>query len=125
MRCYKRKPGYPVADCPAVWQRYRKAQRFSLTLVVLWPVIVALNLVFLAILPLLVWHRAVAAPVFFSVLGFSGSVLVLVGKTALSLRCPNCGYRFFAWGPWGLLHSRYTRKCRNCGLYKWTCNNPA
>jgi hypothetical protein len=48
-------------------------------------------------------------------------VLMIVSAKASWFRCPRCRERFYAWGPWGLGHNGFARKCRNCGLRKWQC----
>jgi hypothetical protein len=48
-------------------------------------------------------------------------VLVVFSINVSNFACPRCGNCFYAWGPWGLGHNSFARKCRNCGLRKWQC----
>jgi hypothetical protein len=113
---YKLRDGYPKLDCHAEWRRYRKLFWTSIALFVSW-------------LPygILIFTLARASrttetigPLIF--LGAYMTLFLSVSIMGSNFRCPRCGYRFFAWGPFGLGHNSFARACRNCKLQKWTCS---
>lgn len=118
----QRKPGYPLPDCPAAWRTHRKWQRLSWILFALWLPFGACVFYLLEALPQKMWGREAPAPVVFGLLGTYAIAWVVVCNLAAAMKCPNCGFGFFAWGPWGLGHNTFARKCRNCGLRKWECS---
>jgi hypothetical protein len=105
--------GYPLPDCPAVWAKHRKRLHFLVGLWVGWVpfgVLVTMGLRRLGILP---W-----APVFVVLYMLAIIVAAILWGT---FRCPRCGHKFYARGPFGLLQNKLARKCRNCGLRKYQC----
>ena len=112
---YRVREGYPKHNCAEEWTRHRKYTHIAWGLFAGWipfgfvvgSLIVWLhlrvNLAFVALIPYL--------------LG-----LVIFANVVSVFRCPRCGNRFYAWGPWGLGHNSFARKCGNCGLRKWQCD---
>jgi hypothetical protein len=111
---YRVRDGYPKHNCAEEWAKHRKLTRIVWGLFAGWIpygffVITSLNwlhlginLAFVAIIPYIL-------------------ALLIISNLASNFRCPRCGSRFYAWGPWGLGHNGFARKCRNCGLPKWQC----
>ena len=61
----------------------------------------------------------------FPLMGGYAVALIAFANLAASLRCPRCGSRFFAFGPIGIGHNPFARKCGNCKLPKWQCQSRA
>jgi hypothetical protein len=67
------------------------------------------------------WLR-IFSPLIFVLLGFYIVGFLIVGNLASGFRCPRCGAGFCTFGPWGIGHNSFARKCGNCGLRKWACS---
>jgi hypothetical protein len=107
--------GYPIANCAEAWAKHRLHNRMALGLWLGW-----IPYGSLLMLVLVVWLHL--SPGFMVAAGVPYLVaLVIVGNRASVFRCPRCGSRFYAWGPFGLGRNGFARKCRNCGLRKWQC----
>jgi hypothetical protein len=110
--------GYPIANCTEVWAKHRLYTRLTWALFIGW-----------------IPYGALVIEVFYVLLRQSSFVIPAIVPYALALiivsnivsmfRCPRCGSRFYAWGPFGLGHNGFARKCRDCGLRKWQCDPPA
>jgi hypothetical protein len=114
---YKVRDGYPV-DYASAWAAHRKVRRVLWGLLAGWiPYGAFVGVIILGLFPGLNsgWIFVAVAPYLIAL----GVVANLVGN----FRCPRCGFRFFAWGPFGLGHNTFARKCRNCGLKKWQCDD--
>ena len=95
--------------------RHRRYQNLTLGLFVGW-----IPFGFLVGSVTINWLRLPPLWVFIPI-GIYVIVLVVVANIYAAFRCPNCGHRFYAWGPYGLGYNSFARKCRNCGLRKWHC----
>jgi predicted RNA-binding Zn-ribbon protein involved in translation (DUF1610 family) len=115
----KARAGYPAADCPNRWRNHRRWIRRTWALFAGW---VPANLAVFYVL-----HK-LSVPegwwMFVTPVGYA-IVMIVVANITSNFRCPRCGQRFYAWGPWGLGHNSFARKCRNCGLRKWQCGESA
>ena len=115
VEAYKVRAGYPKSTCADEWAKHRKLQRLFWILFAAWIPYGALVGLPLAALHIRVeWAFAAVIPYML--------VWLILGNVAAAFRCPRCGSRFYAWGPWGLGHNSFARKCRNCGLGKWQCD---
>jgi hypothetical protein len=112
---YKVRDGYPKVNCAEEWTKHRQRTRivwllfagwipygFLINIVLTW-LHVPINFAFVAVIPYLV-------------------AFVISSNVVSMFRCPRCGSRFYAWGPWGLGHNAFARSWRNCGLRKWQCD---
>lgn len=117
-RAYKVRDGYPLANCAAAWSRHRTITRWCWGLLLGW--VPFCILVFEAFQPIL---KRLHAPEWFAFLPFAAFVLAIIvlGNIQGTFRCPQCGSRFYAFGPWGIGYNSYARNCRNCGLRKYEC----
>ena len=115
---YRVRDGYPKADCALSWARYRELARVAWILFAGW---IPYGLLVSLVLGHLVAELS-SGWIFAAVVPYIAA-LVIVANMAGNLRCPRCGYRFFALGPFGLGHNSFARKCRNCGLKKWQCDD--
>lgn len=107
---------YVIRDpqsCSEEWAKHRKQARIVWALVAGWIPYAALSFL------LLNWLHVVAA-IWVAIISYL-LVLVVFSSRFSNFACPKCGERFYAWGPWGLGHNSFARKCRNCGLHKWKC----
>lgn len=111
--------GYPIANCSEVWAKHRRYTRLSWGLFLGWiPYGGLIGGIFLA------WLHLPSSFAFAAVVPYV-LALITVSQIVSMFRCPRCGSRFYAWGPFGLGRNGFARKCRNCGLLKWQCDSPA
>jgi hypothetical protein len=68
------------------------------------------------------FERTLGPLMFVLLIGYMVTLVVLSNMVWVRFRCPRCGSRFTAWGPWGMGYSSFKRQCRNCGLRKWQCD---
>ena len=116
---YKVRDGYPRADCAAAWEGHRRMKLLVLVMFAGWiPFGLTAMLLFHGL------HLDSASDWIFPVVFVPYMLaLLIVANVAAHFRCPQCGSRFYAWGPFGMGHNGFARKCRNCGLKKWQCND--
>ncbi|HXE09730.1 MAG TPA: hypothetical protein VN612_17630 [Acidobacteriaceae bacterium] len=116
MEQYKVREGYPRVDCTEAWAKHCRLNRISWIMFAAWiPYGMVGGLAFYKFFP-----NANSNLVFVWVIPYV-ITLIVVGNMVSRFRCPKCGYRFYAFGPFGLGHNGFARKCRNCGLRKWQC----
>ena len=113
---YKMRAGYPKDNCTEEWTKHRKYKRMVWILFAGW--IPYGSLVVLIVSRL----HTTAGFAFVALLIPYILALVIFANLVSIFRCPKCGSRFYAWGPWGLGHNSFAKKCRNCGLRKWQCD---
>jgi len=118
----KVREGYPLPDCEAAWAKHRKWTRITWGLFLGWIPFAFSVIELLEIQPKRFGVETPAAIVFTLFGGYVLS-LIIISNIVSAFRCPRCGARFYAWGPWGLGHNGFARKCRNCGLKKWQCDD--
>ena len=111
--------GYPKSNCLELWERHK---RFTHTLWGLFPGWIPYG--FLVIEALIVGLHLPMNSVFVAIVPYA-LALVIVENAVSSFRCPRCGSRFYAWGPFELGLNGFARKCRNCGLPQWQCIGPS
>lgn len=117
----KRSPvrvGYPLANCEKAWRRHRIVTRWCWGLFLGWlPYGVLVG--FPSERVIARWHL----PGWLAFIPFVAYMLafLVVGNVQARFRCPRCGSRFYAFGPFGLGHNGFARKCSNCQLRKWNC----
>jgi hypothetical protein len=107
--------GYPKQNCSEEWAKHRKLKIAFWGLFAGW--IPCGFLVITATNWLKFPNYALAAIVVPYALAW-----IVLHIIVSNFRCPRCGSRFYAWGPWGLGHNGFATKCRNCGLRKWQCD---
>jgi hypothetical protein len=107
--------GFPIEDCAGAWAGHRRYTHVTWALFFCWIPYGALVFeVFQELLHLPNFVIPVIVPYVLA--------LIIVSNLVSRFRCPRCGSRFYAWGPFGLGHNGFARKCRNCGLRKWKCD---
>lgn len=109
------RPGYPAADCRQRWARHRLWSRLAIGMFLGW---IPYGFCIFEILSSL---RLEQTPLMFVPVAAYALAWVVICNLAGTMRCPRCGFRFFAFGPFGLGVNQFARKCRNCGLKKWHC----
>jgi hypothetical protein len=113
---YRIRDGFPKTNCAELWAKHRKLNRIGWSLFAGWiPYGIVIIQVFSRWLHAKDW-------LVFGALGLYAIGWVAVMNFVSAFRCPRCGSRFYAWGPWGMGHNSFARKCRNCGLRKWQCD---
>jgi len=114
---YRVREGYPRSDCAEAWATHRKTTQVLWGLIAGWiPFYLVIAETSARFLPKSNFKYAFIAAAAY----IAG--LVVVGNMVNLFRCPRCGSRFYAWGPFGLGHNMFKRHCRNCGLCKWQCD---
>jgi hypothetical protein len=113
---YKVRDGYPKQNCAEEWTKHRKRTHIVWGLFAGW-----IPYGFFVGITVLNWLRLRPSFAFAAVVPYM-LALVIFSNVVSAFRCPRCGSRFYAWGPWGLGHNSFARKCRNCGLRKWQCD---
>jgi uncharacterized membrane protein (DUF485 family) len=113
---YLIREGYPKLNCAEEWKKHRIRTRIALGLFVGW-----LPYGFLVSFLLNWLHSRVDFAFGAAVIPYALALIVL-SIVVSHFHCPRCGSRFYAWGPWGMGHNGFARKCRNCGLRKWQCD---
>ena len=110
-------PGYPLDDdgCADSWKTYKKQMRVFWAFSLGW-----MPFGGLVALLILTWLKLSSVFAFVPMFAYMFAWLVCA-NIPVRLRCPQCGARFFAFGPWGLGTNQFARKCRNCGLKKFAC----
>jgi hypothetical protein len=107
--------GYPKPNCAEEWAKHRKRTY------IVWGLFAGWIPYGFLIMTLVSWlHSSYAAAPFIAIVPYA-LALLLLSMVVSNFRYPRCGNRFYAWGPWGLGHNGFARKCRNCGLRKWQC----
>ena len=107
-------PNFPQRTCLESWQRHRSRCRWSWGLLAGW---IPFGMALIKTADAL----RLPTPIFIACGGAYIVALMGVSFSVNLFRCPRCGHRFYAWGPFGLGHNSFARKCRNCGLRKWKC----
>ncbi len=113
---YKMRAGYPKDNCAEEWTKHRKYKRIVWILFAGWIPYGCLVVFILSRL-----HTTAAAAFVAALIPYILALVIFANLVSI-FRCPKCGSRFYAWGPWGLGHNSFARKCRNCGLHKWQCD---
>jgi hypothetical protein len=114
---YKIRGGYPRVDCGELWEQHRRRTWICWGMFFGWIPYGA------AVFRLLSLIHLSESPVIVILLGGYILTWVVLGCLVGQFRCPRCGGRFYAWGPWGLGHNGFKRSCRNCGLRKYQCDD--
>jgi hypothetical protein len=115
---YKVRDGNPRTDCSAEWMGHRKIWRTFWTLLAgFFPINLAVEWVYFRLFPESNFNFPFAAGV-----AYLAAIVVVANLTSF-FRCPRCGFRFYASGPFGLGHNPGRRNCGNCGLQKWQCSD--
>jgi hypothetical protein len=112
---YKVRDGFPKQNCAEEWAKHRKRTR------VVWGLFAGWIPYVFFVIAVLNWLHVRTTFAFVALVPYI-LAFVIFGNVVSVFRCPRCGSRFYAWGPWGLGHNSFARKCRNCGLRKWQCD---
>jgi hypothetical protein len=111
---YRTRPGYPLQTCAAAWEKHRKNQRILIALYAgLFPS-------FLLAGCLIAGYPRIFHDFPYIMVLYVACIWIASFRFS-RFRCPRCGNRFDAFGPLGMGHNSFARKCRNCGLRKWEC----
>ena len=111
----KVRDGFPIEDCAGAWAKHRRYMRLTWVIFVGWIPYGALVIeVFQVLLHLPTFVIPAIVPYVLA--------LILLSNLVSMFRCPRCGSRFYVWGPFGLGHNGFAKKCRNCGLKRWQCD---
>jgi hypothetical protein len=109
------KEGYPLEDFAKAWASHRKYTWLAWGFFLGW---IPFGVFVIGPLERLRWDWAV-----FPALGIYLIGLIISSNLASRFRCPRCGSRYYTWGPLGLGHNGFARKCGNCRLRKWFCQS--
>jgi hypothetical protein len=107
--------GFPLEDFAEAWNGHRKRKQLMWALFLGW-----LPFGAFVIGGLERWGLNWAV---FPAFGLYFIALMVASNKASNFRCPRCDSRFYAWGPWGMGHNGFARKCGNCQLSKWQCQS--
>jgi hypothetical protein len=103
--------GYPVQDCAAHWRRHR------FWLIASFAALIALTgiAVYVAGFMSHKWEVYVC-------LGVGACLIELVAQQGRNFRCPHCGWKFYPSQFGGFGYNIFKKKCDNCGLRRWQCD---
>jgi hypothetical protein len=114
---YLVRDGHPSKlDCAEEWKKHRIRTRIAWGLFAGW-----LPYGFLVSFLLRFLHSQVDFAFGAAIVPYAFTWIIL-SIAVSNFRCPQCGNRFYSWGPGGMGHNSFARKCRNCGLRKWRCD---